>query len=74
MEIRLLRGPAYQYIEIRMAQWTAGQVGIWNISDGGSFYNTFSGAPPVGTGASVVIRGDLSGYNWVAYNNHYMNL
>jgi hypothetical protein len=74
MEIRLLRGPVYQYIEIRMANWSAGNGGIWNISDGGSFYNTFSGAPPVGTGGSVVLRGDLSGYNWVAYNNHYMNL
>jgi len=74
MEIRLLRGPAYQYIEIRMANWSAGTGGIWNISDGGSFYNPFSGAPPVGTGASVVLRGSLTGYNWVAYNNHYMNL
>jgi len=74
MEIRLLRGPAYQYIEIRMANWTAGTGGIWNISDGGSFYNPFSGAPPVGTGASVVLRGSLTGYSWVAYNNYYMNL
>ena len=74
MEIRLLRGPAYQYIEIRMANWTAGTGGIWNISDGGSFYNPFSGAPPVGTGASIVLRGSLTGTNWVAYNNHYMNL
>jgi len=74
MEIRLLRGPAYQYIEIRMAYWGAGTGGIWNISDGGSFYNPFSGAPPVGTGASVVLRGSLTGTNWVAYNNHYMNL
>ena len=74
MEIRLIRGPAYQYIEIRMANWTAGTGGIWNISDGGSFYNPFSGAPPVGTGASVVLRGSLTGTNWVAYNNYYMNL
>lgn len=74
MEIRLLRGPQYQYIEIRMANWTAGTGGIWNISDGSSFYNPFSGAPPVGTGASVVLRGSLTGTNWVAYNNYYMNL
>ena len=74
MEIRLIRGPAYQYIEIRMANWSAGIGGIWNISNGTSFYNPFSGAPPVGTGASVVLRGDLSGNNWVAYNNYYMNL
>ena len=74
MEIRLIRGPVYQYIEIRMANWTAGVGGIWNISDGASFYNPFSGAPPVGTGASVVLRGDLNGYNWQAFNNHYVNL
>ena len=74
MEIRLLRGPAYQYIEIRMANWSAGNGGSWNISDGGSFYNPFTAAPPVGTGASVVLRGSLTGTNWVAYNNYYMNL
>ena len=75
MEIRLLRGPNYQYIEIRMANWSAAQAGYhWNVSDGGSFYNTFSAAPPVGTGGSVVLRGSLTGTNWVAYNNHYMNL
>jgi hypothetical protein len=75
MEIRLIRGPAYQYIEIRMANWAAGTVGgIWNISDGGSFYNPFSAAPPVGTGQSVVLRGDLNGYNWQAFNNRYVNL
>jgi hypothetical protein len=73
MEIRLIRGPAYQYIEIRMAYWI-GAGGIWNISDGTSFYNPFSGAPPVGSGASVVLRGNLLGNNWVAYNNYYMNL
>jgi hypothetical protein len=75
MEIRLLRGPAYQYIEIRMANWSAAQSGYhWNVSDGTTFYNTFSGAPPVGTGQSVVLRGSLTGTNWIAYNNHYMNL
>ena len=75
MEIRLLRGPAYQYIEIRMANWSAGNTGgAWNISDGSKFYNIFLGAPPVGTGESVVLRGDLLGNNWHAYNNYYMNL
>jgi hypothetical protein len=74
MEIRLIRGPSYQYIELRMAYWAASTGGLWNLSDGGSFYNVFSGAPPIGTGASLVIRGDLNGYNWQAFNNHYMNL
>ena len=75
MEIRLLRGPSYQYIEIRMAQWNSGDTGIWNISDGGTFKNTFPGnTRPIGAGGSIVLRGSLTGTNWVAYNNHYMNL
>jgi hypothetical protein len=79
MEIRLIRGPAYQYIEIRIANWAPGtNNGIWNISDGASFIPSpngpFSSAPPVTTGQSVVLRGDLNGYNWVAFNNHYVNL
>jgi hypothetical protein len=74
MDIRLLRGPTYQYIEIRMANWSAGVAGIWNISDGSTFYNPFSATPPVLTGQSVVLRGDLNGYNWQAFNNSYVNL
>jgi hypothetical protein len=73
-EIRLIRGPAYQYIEIRIGGYNSPIGGIWNISDGGSFYNVFSGAPPVGANGSVVLRGDLNGYNWQAFNGHYINL
>ena len=74
MEIRLIRGTTYQYIEIRMANWSASTGGLWNISDGGTFYNPFTSSPPVGTGQSVVLRGDLNGYNWQAFNNRYVNL
>jgi hypothetical protein len=74
MEIRLIRGPQYQYVEIRMAQWTARSGGNWNLTNGSSYYNVFSGAPPVGTGASVVLRSDLNGNGWQAFNNHYVNL
>jgi hypothetical protein len=72
--IRLIRGPTHQYIEIRFGTYNTGTGGLWNISDGGSFYNPFSGAPPVGGGASCVLRGDLNGYNWQAFNNNYVNL
>jgi hypothetical protein len=79
MEIRLIRGPAYQYIEIRIANWAPGTTnGIWNISNGANFIPSpngpFTSAPPVTTGESVVLRGDLNGNNWVAFNNHYVNL
>ena len=79
MEIRLIRGPAYQYIEIRIANWAPGITnGIWNISNGANFIPSpngpFTSAPPVTTGESVVLRGDLNGNNWVAFNNHYVNL
>lgn len=74
LEIRLIRGPQYQYIEIRFANWAAKISGKWDLSDGTNFYNPFSGAPPVQTGGSVVLRGDLNGYNWVAYSYHYMNI
>jgi len=47
-----------------MANWSAGTGGIWNVSDGTTFYNTFSATPPVGTGQSVVLRGSLTGTNW----------
>ena len=74
MEIRLIRGPLYQYIEVRMAQWAAGSGGNWNLTDGVSYYNVFSGAPPIGSGGSCVIRSDLNGYNWQAFNGYYINL
>jgi hypothetical protein len=73
-EIRLIRGPTHQYIEIRFGTWSTWRAGQWNLSDGGSFYNVFSGSPPIGTNQSLVIRGDLNGYNWQVFNNHYMNL
>jgi hypothetical protein len=79
MEIRLIRGPAYQYIEIRINNWAPGITnGIWNISNGTSFIPSpngpFTSAPPVTTGQSVVLRGDLNGNNWEAFNNRYVNL
>ena len=74
MEIRLIRGPSYQYIELRMALWAAANAGAWNLTNGSTFFNVFSGAPPIGTGASLVMRSDLNGSNWTVFNNRYINL
>lgn len=74
MEIRLMRGSAYQYIELRMNQWTAGTAGNWNLTDGVVYYNVFSAAPPIGTGQSLVMRSDLTGYNWTVFNQNYIAL
>ena len=74
MEIRFIRGASYQYIEIRMNQWTAGVAGNWNLTDGSSYYNVFSAAPPIGTGQSLVMRSDLNGNSWTVFNQNYINL
>ena len=76
-EIRLIRGPVYQYIEIRFGSWNSGNIGLWQLSDGVTFYNTFTAGQnvlQVSTNQSLVLRGDLNGYNWVNFPNHYMNL
>ena len=68
-EIRLIRGPKFQFIEIRFGEFTSGG-GQWNISDGASFYNVFSATPPVGAYESLLLKGDLNGYNWQVFNNY----
>jgi len=52
MEIRLIRGPSYQYVEIRMAYWGAGTSGNWNLTNGGGYTNVFlnQGLPPITDG------------------------
>jgi hypothetical protein len=81
MDIRLIRGPEYQYIEIRLVTRTvtaSGQAktvpGQWNLTDGTSLKNPFSAAPPITQGQSLVLRGDLTGSTWASYNNYYMNI
>ena len=80
LDINLIRGPFYQYIELKIVKWLTSApniVGMWNISDGVKFYNPFtlnSPSPPVGTGASLVLRGSLQGTDWVVFPNYYMNI
>lgn len=77
MEIRLIRGPQFQYVEVRMAEWTGVQGGTWAIAiSGTNWINVFNATtgPPVGTGGSFVLRSDLNGNNWEFFNNYYVNL
>ena len=75
MEILLVRAPTlWQYILIRMNYWNTNNTsGIWDISDGVEFKNTFVGTPPVGTGYNVLLVGSLTGTNWVSYNFPYID-
>ena len=82
MDIRLIRGPEYQYIEIRLVTrvivTTTGVTktvpGQWNLTDGTTFKNTFSASPPITPNQSLVLRSDLNGNTWTSYNNYYMNI
>ena len=73
MVIRIIRGPTDQYIEVRMASWTAANAGLWNITDGTTFKDTFGAYVP-GDGQSFVLKSDLSGNNWTFFNYNYINL
>jgi len=80
LDIRLIRGPEYQYIEIRLGNLVnvnLGNAGLWRLSDGGTFYYPFSlnaQGRPIDSNQSLVLRGDLNGYNWECFPQHYMNL
>ena len=80
LDIRLIRGPEYQYIEIRLGNLVnvnSVNAGLWNLSDGGSFYSPFTlntEGLPINSNQSLVLRGNLNGYNWVCFPQHYMNL
>ena len=73
MVIRIIRGLGAQYIEVRMASWSAAKAGAWNITDGSTFNNIFGAYAP-GDGQSFVLKSDSLGNNWEFFNNYYMNL
>lgn len=71
-QIRLFRSPNYQYVELRINGFGATQ-GSWNITNGTTFQNTFTGYT-ASAGTSWVLRSDLNGSNWTFSNNYYINL
>jgi uncharacterized repeat protein (TIGR02543 family) len=80
-EIRLIRGPDFQYIELNANEMssTAGQ---WTASDMNNFFDMFGiyaisnnyNTIPITAGQSLVLRSDLNGYNWECFKQHYVNI
>jgi hypothetical protein len=75
MVIRIIRGPDAQYIEVRIVKWsgTVTITGVWDITDGSSYKNTFQNYVP-SQGNNFVLKSDLLGNNWQLFNNYYINL
>lgn len=74
-QMRFLRSPNYQYMEVRMSTVGATQ-GKWNITNGVEFQNTFGTLSTSAgqKGSSFVLRSDLEGNNWSLFYNHYIAL
>lgn len=74
-QMRLLRSPNYQYIELRMSTVGATQ-GQWNLTNGAAFQDTFGSlATSAGQkGSSFVLRSDLNGFNWTLFYSYYISL
>jgi hypothetical protein len=80
-EIRLIRGPDSQYIELNANEMssTAGQ---WTASDMNNFFDMFGiyaisnnyNTIPITAGQSLVLRSDLNGSNWECFKQHYVNI
>ncbi len=68
-QMRMVRGTSFQYIELR-ANTAPSTAGTWNITNGTTFQNTFTGFTNVIAGSSFVLRSDLQGNNWTLFNNN----
>lgn len=73
MQIRLVRAPTKQYVEIRASK-VPPTGGLWNISNGSSFLNTFGSFSNVSAGASYVLESDLQGNAWTFYPNYSLSI
>lgn len=72
-QIRIFRGSSNQYIEVRSAT-VPNTGGVWNITNGSVFQNTFGGYTNVTSGNSFVLQSDINGNNWQFLNNYYVNI
>ena len=87
MEIRFIRGPLYQYIEVNMIynnKYYESENFHWYINSNGNYYYVFApkdnptqykfSSPPVESGGSFVLRSDLKGNNWELFKNYHVEL
>ena len=73
-QIRLIRDPVYQYIEIRV-QTGASTAGTWRVAGGPGGGNVFiATGTAVGTGQSGVWRSTITGSNWTWFSNSYVSI
>jgi hypothetical protein len=78
-EIRLIRGPNYQYIELSMNAMSY-RAGYWWCGNYGGFFDVFgNGAAlnppnPIGAGESFVLRSNLNGDTWTYFKNYRVNI
>lgn len=68
-QMRIVRGSSFQYVEVRTAT-APSSAGTWNITNGTTFQNTFTGFTNATATKSFVLRSDLLGNNWTLYNDN----
>ena len=79
MEIRLIRGLLYQYIEVNIKQ-TLRQPGLWNIRNNSELLPMFNSTNleyiyiDSNSIGSFVLRSDLNGNNWEVFKNYYVKI
>jgi hypothetical protein len=86
MEIRLIRDTTYQYIEVRMGDWSDAAVnnsGSWYLENTDININIYyeyqslyynQNIEGMGKLSSFVLRSDLLGNNWKLFTNYYVGL
>lgn len=72
-QIRIMRGPSHQYIELR-CKLAPSNAGAYNITNGTAFQNTFGGYVNMVANQSFVLQSDLNGNSWTFFNNSFVNI
>jgi len=71
-EIYYVRDSRYQYMQFNCSVRDT-FTGVFNITDGSSFKNTFGTFNTPVAGCSYVLRSDLNGYDWTFFPNTHLN-
>jgi len=72
-QMRLIKTPTNQYVEVR-AKTALGTPGIWNVSNGSQWMNSFPNGFNATAGQSFVLSSDLTGNAWTFSNNSYVGV
>jgi hypothetical protein len=72
-QMRLIKTPTNQYIEVR-AKTALATPGIWNVSNGSQWMNSFPNGFNVPAGQSFVLSSDSTGNAWTFSNNSFVGV